>query len=245
MDMTALVLHSNLSFIHPGLWLNEGGQSATGKLIDHIIQTHPAYGELMTTLDGDSSQCYSHLASHAHQLAEDRHVTVHELTRDLHILPDFHGNRSPLADPIMKGMISGLTLTAKVDQLALMYVATLQSLALGTRYTVDAMTASGHDVSAVYMCGGLTKNVTFVQMHADILGRPVIIPSESQSVLLGAALLGVSAALGPLSQVIEQANCDGQVYHPNTDTKPFYDKKYQVLRRMVDDHLAYREIMDQ
>lgn len=26
----------------PGMWLNEGGQSATGKLIDHIIESHPA-----------------------------------------------------------------------------------------------------------------------------------------------------------------------------------------------------------
>lgn len=26
----------------PGMWLNEGGQSASGKLIDHIIENHPA-----------------------------------------------------------------------------------------------------------------------------------------------------------------------------------------------------------
>lgn len=26
----------------PDLWLNEGGQSTTGKLIDHVINTHPA-----------------------------------------------------------------------------------------------------------------------------------------------------------------------------------------------------------
>lgn len=26
----------------PGMWLNEGGQSATGKLIDHVIDSHPA-----------------------------------------------------------------------------------------------------------------------------------------------------------------------------------------------------------
>lgn len=26
----------------PGMWLNEGGQSATGKLVDYVIDSHPA-----------------------------------------------------------------------------------------------------------------------------------------------------------------------------------------------------------
>lgn len=34
----------------PGLWLNEGGQSATGKLLDHIINTHPATREILNKI---------------------------------------------------------------------------------------------------------------------------------------------------------------------------------------------------
>jgi ribulose kinase len=30
----------------PGMWLLEGGQSATGKLIDHVISNHPAFKDL-------------------------------------------------------------------------------------------------------------------------------------------------------------------------------------------------------
>ena len=30
----------------PGYWLSEGGQSATGKLVDHVIDTHPATTQL-------------------------------------------------------------------------------------------------------------------------------------------------------------------------------------------------------
>ena len=30
----------------PGLWLNEGGQSAAGAAIDHLVRLHPAHGEV-------------------------------------------------------------------------------------------------------------------------------------------------------------------------------------------------------
>lgn len=36
----------------PGMWLLEGGQSATGKLIDHVINTHPATKDLQNVADG-------------------------------------------------------------------------------------------------------------------------------------------------------------------------------------------------
>lgn len=35
----------------PGMWLNEGGQSATGKLLDHIIDSHPAKSLIMDNLN--------------------------------------------------------------------------------------------------------------------------------------------------------------------------------------------------
>lgn len=53
----------------------------------------------------------------------------HELTRDLHIWPDFHGNRL-LADPTLKGMVCGLTLSSSVNDLAALYLATIQALAV-------------------------------------------------------------------------------------------------------------------
>ena len=51
------------------------------------------------------------------------------LTNTLHVLPYFHGNRSPRADPTLRGMISGLTLGDTIDDLALLYLATIQAVA--------------------------------------------------------------------------------------------------------------------
>lgn len=52
------------------------------------------------------------------------------LTKELHVWPDFHGNRSPLADPTMKGMVTGLTINCSEENLALLYLATLQGLSV-------------------------------------------------------------------------------------------------------------------
>lgn len=58
------------------------------------------------------------------------HSDVSLLTKDFHVWPDFHGNRSPLADPTMKGMITGLTINSSEENLALLYLATLQGLSV-------------------------------------------------------------------------------------------------------------------
>ena len=116
----------------PGLWLNEGGQSAVGSLIDHVIQTHCAYPALK-----DQASIYATLNARLERLGGA------EATRHLHVDPDFHGNRSPRADSTLRGTVSGLTLSAGPDDLALLYGATLQAIAYGTRHIIERIKARG------------------------------------------------------------------------------------------------------
>ena len=112
------------------------------------------------------------------------------LTRDLHVLPYFHGNRSPRADPTLRGAVAGLKLSDSIDDLALLYLATVQAIAYGTRHIVEAMNAAGEKngggrIADLLACGGGTKNPVFVREHADAAGCRVVLPREPEAVLLG------------------------------------------------------------
>ncbi|XP_061926072.1 FGGY carbohydrate kinase domain-containing protein isoform X4 [Entelurus aequoreus] len=185
-----------LSAMVPHLWLNEGGQSATGRLIDHMVTGHAAYTQLQKKAQqrcpagGDSM--YSYLNSHLSGLAASSAVDL--LGSSLHVWPDFHGNRSPLADPTLKGMVVGLSLSQSLDDLAVLYLCTIQALALGTRHILEAMTEAGHDIKTIFLCGGLGKNALFVQVHANATGLPVVLPDQTEAVLVGAAVLGACAS---------------------------------------------------
>ncbi len=118
--------------VAPGLWLNEGGQSATGALLDHILAWHAAGRAL-----GPDAH-----ARIIERIAELRSSDP-DFAAGLHVLPDFHGNRSPLADPHARGVISGLTLDASLDSLARLYHRTAVAIALGTRHILDALERQG------------------------------------------------------------------------------------------------------
>nr|XP_021151394.1 FGGY carbohydrate kinase domain-containing protein isoform X6 [Columba livia] len=250
----------------PGLWLNEGGQSATGKLIDHVVRGHVAFPELQSKaaasaknldceqdikcrisgigLHDTAHSIYTYLNSHLDVIKKS--LPVGFLTVDLHVWPDFHGNRSPLTDLTLKGMVVGLTLSRGLDELALIYLATIQAIALGTRHILETMQAAGHHINTLFLCGGLSKNPLFVQMHADITGKPVVLSKEVESVLVGAAILGACASgdFASIQEAMAKMGKIGRVVQPNHEHKRFYDKKYEVFLKLVEHQKEYRSIMN-
>ncbi|XP_028988326.1 FGGY carbohydrate kinase domain-containing protein isoform X2 [Betta splendens] len=237
-----------LSAMVPDMWLNEGGQSATGRLIEHMVKGHAAYAQLQEQARRSCAftggNVYSYLNSHLRTLA-DSCPAVDLLASGLHVWPDFHGNRSPLADPTLKGMVIGLSLSQTLDDLALLYLATIQGLALGTLHVLEAMREAGHDIRTLFLCGGLSKNPLFVQIHANATGLPVVLPDQMEAVILGAAVLGACAsqdyssiqeAMGKMAKV-------GKVVQPDHELQSFYERKYKVFLRLFAHQREYQAIM--
>ena len=101
------------------------------------------------------------------------------------VLPDFHGNRSPLADPHALGVISGLTSTPR-RRPGRLYFATAQGIAFGTRHILDALNAEGYAIDRLHVAGGHTRNPLLMELYADATGCTVVAPPEdTDAVLLG------------------------------------------------------------
>lgn len=172
-----------------GWWMNEGGQSSTGQLIEFVLTTHPAHKELLGLAEQKKSTPHDVLHALLEEMAEGSSVT--ELISSVFIYPDFHGNRSPLADPLMRGMAHGLMLDSSVSDLAKKYAATLEAIALQTRHIIEVLNAAGHEINQVYVSGGQVKNRYLMQLLADVTSLDVVLPGDVDgSVVRGSAILG-------------------------------------------------------
>lgn len=227
----------------PGLWLNEGGQSATGALVDHIIEQHGASAEAADAAKRMGLNIYAFLNQTLDTLSKSEGMDA--LTQNLHVCPYFHGNRSPRADPNLMGMISGLKLSATIEDLARLYLATIQAIAYGTRHIIESMNTAGYAIDTLICCGGGTKNPVFMQQHANATGCRLLIPEEPESVLLGSAMLGaVAAGAHPdLQSAMAAMSRPGSVIEPEAGTSAFHAAKYKVFHRLYDDQQAYGTIM--
>ncbi|MCS6243847.1 MAG: FGGY-family carbohydrate kinase [Opitutus sp.] len=231
----------------PGLWLTEGGQTATGALIDHVIQTHAAYAELQAEAARAQTTVYAALNTRLEALAAAERVShPAALTADLHVYPNFHGNRSPLADPTLRGAIVGLPLSATLDDLARLYLATIQAVAHGTREIIAAMNRRGYAIDTIFACGGGTKNPVFLREHADITGCKLVLAREPEAVLLGSAVLGAVAA-GAQPDVFAAMRVMNHVERVITPgparVRRYHDAKHRVFLRLHRDFMAYRSLM--
>jgi ribulose kinase len=143
-------------------------------------------------------------------------------------------------------MISGLKLSDSTDSLALLYLATIQAIAHGTRHIVDTMNQAGFQIATLLACGGDTKNAVFVREHADATGCRILLPREPEAVLLGAAVLGAVAS-GDQPGVLEAMaamNAVATAIEPEAGAvAAYHQRKHRVFQRMYTDQVAYAQLM--
>lgn len=242
----------------PGLWMTEGGQSATGKLLAHVLETHPAYPEVLTLLKTDATHgnIYDFPNSHLVTLAQSTNspdASISHLCRHFHYYGDLFGNRSPLADPSMTGSIIGLTAEGRsIDSLALHYYGVLEFLALQTRHIIDALSASGIPTTSLYMSGSQCQNALLMRLMADVCAMPVWVPLYvNAAVVHGAAMLGAKAATetgeGGQSEdlwgIMERMSKTGSVVLPggNARKKGLFDVKYEIFLEQAEGQRRVRK----
>ncbi len=225
----------------PGWWLNEGGQSAAGSLIDWTLRQSEAWPALEAAANAAGRSVHAV----ANQWVAALEARERQPTRHLHVLADHHGNRSPRADHAARGMMAGLSLEHGPDALARQYLATVQALAYGTRHIIEALNATGHNIQRVVMCGGGARNKLLLREHADAIGCDLHVASEEAAVALGAAVLAATAsgAFPDLQTAASAMVRPGGVLHADPTQAAFHDAKYAVYRALYADWCDYRHMM--
>lgn len=217
----------------PDHWLYEGGQSATGALLDHIIRAHGAGGE-------PGADMHARITT---RILELRAMEGADFAAGLNVLPDFHGNRSPLADPHARGVVSGLSLDASFDGLCRLYFRTAVAIALGVRHIREHLNANGHKVEALHVTGGHLRNPLLMELYADATGCDVY-ETGGEAMLLGTAMAAASAAgLYPdLPSACRAMRPDTTLLTANPALADRYDNDYRIFLKMHEQRRALQDL---
>lgn len=203
----------------PQTWLNEGGQSVAGAAIEQLLSMHPLAPEARREAEAAGQSLPTLLAGLAAQHSRSLSEVV-GLAAGLHVVPEFLGNRAPLANPHARAVIAGLGMERDIDSLVALYIAGICGIAYGLRQIIEAQAAAGAPVERVMISGGAGRLDLVRQLLADATGKPVIAIEAEEPVLLGAAMLGSVA--GGLFGDIESAMADmsriGRVFEPERGT---------------------------
>jgi D-ribulokinase len=176
----------------PGAWLNEGGQSAAGAAIDHLVGFHPASAQAAGLAAAEGKARPEWLADRAAASAGLSGAVA--LAGGIHVVPEFLGNRAPFADPHARAVIAGLGMERDIDSLVALYIAGLCGLGYGLRQIVEAQAAKGAPVESIAISGGAGRHPLIRQLLADAAGLPILAARAAEPVLLGSSILAAVAA---------------------------------------------------
>lgn len=216
--------------VYPGYYGYEAGQSCVGDHFAWFIENClPA-------------SCYEE----AKQQGKNIHVYLREKAEKLAVgesgllaLDWWNGNRSVLVDVDLTGMLLGMTLQTKPEEI---YRALIEATAFGTRKIIETFRENGVPVEEFYASGGISqKDPMTMQIYSDIINLPIKIAGSKQGPALGAAIFAAVAAgkeQGGYENVFEAARTMGKlkdtVYRPIPENAAAYDKLYAEYNLLHD-----------
>ncbi|MGI5905642.1 MAG: ribulokinase [Candidatus Pararuminococcus gallinarum] len=208
--------------ILPGYFGYEAGQSCVG---DHFawFMENCLPSEYYSAAKAENKDVY--------QYVEEKAKALRPGQSGLLALDWWNGNRSCLVDVDLTGMMVGLTLATKPEEI---YRALVEATAYGTRKIIETFRESGVPVEEFYASGGIAqKSPMVMQIYADIINMPIKIAGSTQGPALGSAIFGAVAAgkeKGGYDSVFDAAKVMGKlkdvIYQPIPENVAVYDQLY-------------------
>ena len=145
-----------------------------------------------------------------------------------------NGDRTVLVNPNLRGITIGWNLQhIAQDEL----FAAIEGTAFHTRVILDRMAEYGAPTVRIINGGGIPQNNPVLnQVYANVLGKPVLVPS-SKVTGLGAAIFAFLAAgvFSTIAEAQKQVCPRYTVFNPQPETKEIYDQLYECYRRIYFD----------
>ena len=151
----------------------------------------------------------------------------------------WNGNRSVLVDVDLTGLIVGMTLSTRPEEI---YRALIEATAFGTRMIVETFQEHGVPVSELYAAGGIAeKNRLMMQIYSDVTNMDIKIAASPQTPALGAAIYAAVAAgkeRGGYDDIYTAAQMMGKVkdlyYTPDKENVRIYESLYEEYKKLHD-----------
>lgn len=208
--------------ILPGFYGYEAGQSCVGDHFAWFVKNCVSK-EYYDAAANEGKDIHVYLTEKAQQLAVGESGLV--------ALDWWNGNRSVLVDVDLTGVMVGMTLLTKPEE---MYRALIEATAYGTRKIIETFEQNGVPVDEFYAAGGIAeKNSMMMQIYADVIKKPIRISGSMQGPALGSAIFGSVAAgsvNGGYDSVFEASRVMGKlkdvVYEPIKENSEVYDQLF-------------------
>ena len=151
----------------------------------------------------------------------------------------WNGNRSVLVDVDLTGVIVGMTLATRPEEI---YRALIEATAYGTRVIIEAFEENDVRVDEIVASGGLPdRNKLLMQIYADVTGRPIKVAGTRQGGAFGSAMHAAVAA-GPdaggyatiRAATQAMARLRDEQYEPNPAAMEVYDQLFAEYRQLHD-----------
>jgi L-ribulokinase len=175
----------------------------------------------------------------AHELLEHKAAALRPGESGLLALDWWNGNRSVLVDVDLTGMMLGMTLLTKPEEV---YRALIEAVAYGTRLIIETFNDHKVPIRELIATGGLPdRNKLLMQIYADVTGLPIYIPEATQIGALGSAMHGALAAgsaAGGYDSIVEasakMARLRKESYHPIPENRALYNKLFPEYVQLHD-----------
>jgi len=197
----------------PGICFAEGGQSSTGSILRWMKTT------LLQTED-------------SYKVLDDEAAVIAPGSDGLIALETFQGSRTPVTDARARGALIGLTLSHTRGHI---WRSLMEAVCLGTKACVDGLAKAGHACNEIVIAGGATRSPIWLQMHADVTGKPVVVCENTDAPLLGCAILasvcgGVHDSIPDAVQALVR---EAKRITPNEEAKNAYQALYDQVYSKV------------